>query len=387
MRICFVSPYSPKSVTGIGTFLMGLGREFKKLGHTPILITAHVQEEVRIENIFDSGKNLIELKHTKIKNLGSIHLAMRVLATIFKMRHEIDVLHLQQPYKLSAPSAILGKILRIPVVTTVHLKVPSPENLFKKIINLIAPKITFFYSDVVTFVSEDTKNSFNLSRGMIIKNGVDTCHFSKDIKKRKETRERLGLSDEFVFLFASRWASNKGIFELVRAFAELLTLTDIKMKLVLIGSGKGSGETDMILEQIDALGIRKDVLPLGVVDSIYEYYCMADVFVLPSYLEGLPMALLEAMSCGLVPIVSKVGGNVELIKERENGFLVEPQSIDDLVQKMMWCINNKDKLGLIGKKAIETVKMQFSLEKVAEEYLKVYEKAIVSKQSENSLEI
>lgn len=366
---------------------MGLGGKLKELGHTPILITASVQEEIEIENVFESGKNMIELKHTKIKNLGSIHLAIRVLVTIFKMRHEIDVLHLQQPYKLSAPSAILGRILGIPVVTTVHLRVPSSKNMFNRIIDSIVPRITFIHSDVVTFVSDDTKTSFGLRSGIVIKNRVDTNHFSKDIKKRKDTRQRLGLSDDFVFLFASRWASNKGIYELLQAFATLLTLADTTMKLALIGSGKGSGETDMILERINALGIRKSVLPLGVVDSIYEYYCMADVFVLPSYLEGLPMALLEAMSCGLVPIVSRVGGNRELINNGKNGFLVEPRNVDDLVQKMMWCISNKDKLEFFGAKAVETVKTQFSLEKVAEEYLEVYEKAIVPKESESSLEI
>lgn len=378
MKICFVSPYSPKTVTGIGTFLMGLGKYLKKSGHTPILITKYEEKEIDVENIFESGKNLIELKHRKTKYLASIHLSLQVLAAIFKMRHDIDVLHLQQPCMLNAFSALLGKVLRIPVVTTVHLKVPSPSNTLKKAFESFAVKVTLIYSDIVTFVSEDTKKSFKSFKGVVIKNGVDTEHFSKDIKKRYKIRQKLGLNDEFVLLFASRWTVNKGIYELLQAFSKLLTLTDSKIKLLLIGSGKGSGETDRVLKQIEALGIYRDVLPLGVVDEIDGYYCMADVFLLPSYLEGLPMALLEAMSCGLPPIASSVGGNPELIEHEKNGLLIEPRNTDELVQKIMWCINNKDKLEVIGKNAAETIRKRFSLEKMAEEYIEVYKKAISS---------
>lgn len=372
MKIWFISPYSPKTVNGIGTFLLSLGKNLNKNGHMTFLITPRVEKEIEICNTFEEDKNLIEIEHTKIKNLASVHLIILILITLYKRRKEIDVIHLQQPYIVSAFCSAFGKFLKIPVVTTVHLRSPTPKNNLKRLIHYVTPKLTFKLSEKVTFVSEGTKSSFELKEGLVIRNGVDIKYFQLNKEIREETRRSLGLSNEFTFLFASRWTANKGIYELLKAFAMVLTLTKTKVKLLLVGSGKGSGETNRVLEQIDLLGINDDVVALGLVEQIYPYYCSADAFILPSYLEGLPMSLLEAMSCGLVPIVSRVGGNVELIEDEENGFFVEPRNINSLIQKMLWCINNTEESEVVRKRAVETVKKRFSHDKVAKKYIKLY---------------
>lgn len=371
MRICFISPYSPRTVNGIGTFIIGLAKYLKIQGHESILITKYEDGEIDINNVFDSA-NIIEIKHTKVKNFANIHLVVLTLVAIFKERHKIDILHLQQPYMLSAFSAIFGKLLGKKVVTTAHLKVSEPKNPMKKLINSLFINMTLDYSDKVVYVSEETKVSFGSSRGVVIRNGIDTNQFIKNNAIQAEMRQKLQLDDHFILLFASRWTANKGIFELLRAFAVVKGKTNKKLKLVLIGSG----EKDRVLSEIESLNISKYVLPIGTVKSVYEFYCMADIFILPSQFEGLPMALLEAMSCGLPSIASRVGGNPELVNSGKNGILIEPNNFEELVEKIMWCLKDEENLIAIGQNAAKTAREQFSIERVADEYINIYKKLL-----------
>jgi len=89
---------------------MSLAKYLKEHGHEPILIAKYENGELDINNVFDSA-NIIEIKHTRLKNLAIFNLAILTLAAIFKERSKIDILHLQQTYMLSAFCAIFGKLL------------------------------------------------------------------------------------------------------------------------------------------------------------------------------------------------------------------------------------------------------------------------------------
>ena len=371
MNICFISPYSPRTVNGIGTFILSLAKYLRKNDHKPFLFTNYENPEIDIEDVFDSN-NILEIKHTARKNLANIHFTLLTLVDIYKSRHDVDILHLQQTYMLSAFSAIFGKLLGIPVVTTAHLKVIESRNPLKKLINSIFIYLTLKYSGEVVYVSGKTQNSFGTSKGVVIRNGIDTDIFTKNYEKRAEMREQLHLNDQFIILFASRWTENKGIYDLLNAFAIIRERIDMELKLILIGSG----ENNIVISTIESLNLSEDVLPIGRVQSVHEYYCMADLFILPSQFEGLPMALLEAMSSGLPSIASKVGGNPELISSGINGLLIEPSNLDELVETIMWCISNRNDLDTIGINAAKTVNERFSMGRVTDEYMDVYKKLI-----------
>jgi glycosyltransferase involved in cell wall biosynthesis len=374
LSICFISPYSPRTVNGIGSFLVDLSKYIKAKGHSIILITKHENEEISVENLFDLS-HIIEIKHTKLKNLASIHFTFLVILSIFKIRNKVDVLHLQQAYMLSTFSAIFGKLLGKKVVTTVHVKAPESKSSIKKLFNSIFIRTTIICSDMVVYVSEETKKSFNLDYGIVIKNGIDTNHFFKNSIKRIQMKKRLQLENHFILLFAGRWTNNKGIFQLLKAFSIVRKTTTENLMLVLIGSG----EKERVLSEIQSLGISGNVLLIGPVNrqSISDYYCMSDIFILPSEFEGLPMALLEAMSCGLPSIVSRVGGNPELISSGKNGFLIEPNNLEELVETILWCLDHQRDLESIGQSAAETVREKFSMEMVADEYIDVYNELLV----------
>jgi glycosyltransferase involved in cell wall biosynthesis len=106
-------------------------------------------------------------------------------------------------------------------------------------------------------------------------------------------------------------------------------------------------------------------------DEIPAYMASADVFVLPSLSEGFGIAALEAMAMGLPIIATKVGGLLEIIKDGENGFLVEPRNPVEIAEKCVLLLTNDDLRASISRNNREKAK-DYSWEKVIERLEKVY---------------
>ncbi|BBD58440.1 group 1 glycosyl transferase [Nostoc sp. HK-01] len=154
-------------------------------------------------------------------------------------------------------------------------------------------------------------------------------------------------------IFCGRVGQRKGTFDLIRAFAKLPETIKTSSKLLLAGDG----ELEQGQNLVDSLNLTEHINFLGWVNSEKrnELLSSADVFILPSYNEGLPMAILEAMAWGLPVISTPVGGIAELVISDKNGFLVAPGDIEQLSQAMRSLIENEDLRRAMGELARETV--------------------------------
>ncbi len=363
MNICFVTPYSPREVTGVSKFVDDLCRTLEKRNIDSFVITRLACPEIKI------SMKMIEINCNIFPISKDLYLSIRTTIEIFKMRKKINLLHLQTPLPQSAFAAIIGRILRIPVVTTIHGRFPPSKNPAKMFFYYFMEKITFIFSNKLVLVSEDTKKHFNVSNGIVILNGVDTDYFSPNCSARNKKRKELGIGDEIVYIYVGRWVAHKGIYDLLDTFSQIILKIDKKPKLIFVGTG----ESSKVLNRIEKLKIGENVLPIGKVDNVQEYLSLSDAFVLfTSPLEGLPLALLEAMSCGVVPIASDISSIPEVITNGKNGFLVKYLNQFDLFDKMIWCINNKEKLSLIGENATKVIKEHYSLDKMTDKYVNIY---------------
>jgi glycosyltransferase involved in cell wall biosynthesis len=140
-------------------------------------------------------------------------------------------------------------------------------------------------------------------------------------------------------VFFGRVGQRKGAFDLIRAFANLPAEQKDCSELILAGDG----EVEQGRRLVESLNLIDRITFLGWVNSEQRdaLLAKADVFVLPSYNEGLPMALLEAMGCGLPAIATPVGGIPELVTSGENGLLVTPGDIQQLSEAMQSLIENE----------------------------------------------
>ncbi|MGB3761159.1 MAG: glycosyltransferase family 4 protein [Rivularia sp. (in: cyanobacteria)] len=153
------------------------------------------------------------------------------------------------------------------------------------------------------------------------------------------------------FGFFGRVGARKGTFDLIKAFAQIPDTS--KFELIIAGDG----DIEEARNLAKSLNLEDKVQFLGWIDSQTRDKLLAniDVFVLPSYNEGLPMALLEAMGWGLPVIVTPVGGIPELITSTENGLLVNPGDVQKLSEAMQQLIENESLRISLGNAARETV--------------------------------
>ena len=169
------------------------------------------------------------------------------------------------------------------------------------------------------------------------------------------------------FLFLGKIGERKGAFDLILAFAAIPPAQRNNAELVIAGDGEGARARQMI----EQLGLTQSVRILDWVDEQQrdELLTKANVFVLPSYNEGLPMAMLEAMSWGLPVITTPVGGIPELISTAENGLLIAPGKIEQLsaaIQSLIESEQLRISLGNAGRESVRPFEISKYCDRLAD---------------------
>lgn len=140
-------------------------------------------------------------------------------------------------------------------------------------------------------------------------------------------------------------------------------------RFVIFGRGKLEEE---LKELARALGIEEYVVFAGYREDVERFYSVMHISVLTSLSEGLSITLLESMNYGLPVVVTEVGGNPEVVLEGETGFLVPPQDVRALVDKLLLLLVDRSLAEKMGKAGRERVAESFSIHQTAENYLAVY---------------
>ena len=152
----------------------------------------------------------------------------------------------------------------------------------------------------------------------LICNGVDSTYFAPDAQARANEREKLGFAPEnVVFCCVARLSAEKNHTVLLHAFS-WVHAKNPSARLLLVGDG---AQKEKLTELVRQNNLEQAVLFTGEVSDARPYLQAADVFVLPSKTESLPLALLEASACGLPAIVSQAGDMPRVVVHGETGFV------------------------------------------------------------------
>lgn len=175
---------------------------------------------------------------------------------------------------------------------------------------------------------------------------------------------------EIKILFLGLIGKRKGIYDLIESAERLSKQT--KHFKIMIG---GNGEVEVAKKLVEDKKLTDKIIFLGWLsgDKKLEYLADADIFILPSYNEGLPMSLLEAMSWKLPVISTKVGGIPELVRDGLDGLLFEAGEIDIMTEYMYQLITEKEEREKLGSSARKRVKNMFSNEIIIPQLNAVYE--------------
>ena len=169
-------------------------------------------------------------------------------------------------------------------------------------------------------------------------------------------------------LLMGRLEKRKGVFDLID-IAHKLKDSQRKVKLILCGDG----DVDKVMDEIR----KKNLAPFfevpGWITDKDKYYKQADIYVLPSYAEGLPMSILEAASYGLPIVATRVGGIPEIIDDGVNGFLIDPGDKGALTDRLLRLIENPELRSQMGRAAYQKVKDKFDVDTVVKQLDSLYQ--------------
>ncbi|WP_394754536.1 glycosyltransferase [Crenothrix sp.] len=171
-------------------------------------------------------------------------------------------------------------------------------------------------------------------------------------------------------LFLGRAEQRKGIFELLAAIAQL-KLSYPAIKLVIAGDG----DLTAVQRKAEALGIVENIEILGWItaDQKQQQLQRACIFTLPSYAEGLPMAMLETMSAGKAIVVTPVGGIASVVKDQLNGLLVAPGDVAALAAALGRLLGDKSLRVQLGDSARKTIADRYNSARVLEKLSHLYD--------------
>jgi glycosyltransferase involved in cell wall biosynthesis len=248
---------------------------------------------------------------------------------------------------------------------------------------MTAYRLTNGLVDHMTIVSEAAADRF-INEGIVprelltvIPNGIDISRFQAlPPGTREALRRSLGVKQEFVWLAVGRFVPAKDYPNMLRAFAQVAGRLPGTV-LLLVGRGSLQAETEALAK---SLGVGSQVRFLGVRQDVPELMSAADGYVLSSAWEGMPIVLLEAAAAALPIVATAVGGNEEVVRNGETGFLVAPGDDAALASAMVRLAGMaQGERRAMGERGREYVRTHYGLSRVVDRWEALYREVLARK--------
>ena len=297
-------------------------------------------------------------------------------ALIFVVRSPPDVVHVHSSHRYSFYRAgfyvlFASRVWNCPVVLHIHgssfdsfvADASAPVRWYQSRVFDAADEIVVlsaYWKDVLDEYTDETKVT-------AIPNAVDAADYTPAFEGRVPH-----------VVFISNMLERKGILELAEAVDELVRL-DEEFRLSIAGKGPRAATAEALAagnENVEYLGYITE-------EKKQELLGEASIFVLPSYAEGLPIAMLEAMAAGNAIVSTPVGAIGEVVGE-ENGLLVEPGDADALADALATLIADPERTAEMGRTNRAAVESQYAWTTVTEELLRTYERHLEATESPSS---
>jgi len=391
MNICIFEPYILEHEYGNQKYLSGL---VKYLETNTLNIYIFVQKSnAFIEKLRKFGAKIVVIdppekmkifgKDLLRENLFRKILTVRDLISYsrkigyFLKKYDIDII---QSNNLRSVISIgfSALVCRIPIIWYIkgHLE------------NRLLDNLSFLMVSKVVFQSRSNKErAYPLARKIfenkmiIIENGIDLEEISNSIcLERIETvKKDIFFSDNkrFNILYSGAITSNKGIYDLLVAI-NYLKKRHIKVNLFILGAPSTPSDVDYMkkLEKYISINSLTNISFLGYRNDAVSIASLMDLYILPSYAEGVPRSILEAFAVGLPVIATDVGGIKEIIEKSNAGIVVNPGDWESLAKRIEYLKENKEirkSMGTNGKKYVwKNHSLDEKVKQLHDLYIEVY---------------
>lgn len=335
MKILMVGPHPEKVKGGMSTVIKSY-YDSELVNRNKIIAINTVVDGIKI-------KKLLILIGSYIRMFG-------VLIT-----QKIDIVHIH----LASRKSFYRKSLYINLASIfkkriiVHMHGGEFDDFYKNESNKWQQKYitkTFNKASIILALGEEWKKKINQYTNTPVEILYNSVNVSKENLYSDECKN---------ILFLGRIEKEKGVYDLLNAM-KVVQRFDKESKLILAGDG----EVEKIKKVIKTLNLTENIVLTGWINSkdVRELLLKTSIFVLPSYNEGLPMSILEAMALGIPVISTNVGSIPELVENDVNGKIILPGEVKELSDALIELIKDKEKRKQISDMNFYKIKKSFSNE-------------------------
>lgn len=367
MHICMVASEFPPKCGGLGYYVYHLSKNLTQRGYK-ITVLARGSW---IRNYHQTTDG-ISVHRVRFLPLYPFHLQAHepFLNRLLKsMEPELDIVHLHN-------HGIPIVNTSLPVVVTEHGIMKSfidhlePLDLFSLGLKMFSPmyisldrKVLRRADNVIAIsrtCAEELNTFYGIDNAVVITNGVDT-NFLTPAKSKKQS---------LLVLYVGALTTEKGLPDLIRA-ATYVRRDYPDIKFILAGRGRMERNIKSLVHR---LNLADSFFFAGYVErhQLREYYQQAAVLVLPSYHEGLPTVLLEAMACGIPSVATNVAGNSEVVVHGETGFLTPPKNPEKLAEAILRLLGDEKRRKTMGANARKRAEEHYDWGIITNKIEKIY---------------
>jgi glycosyltransferase involved in cell wall biosynthesis len=374
--------YHPEISSG-GTQCRQIARALAGRVKVSVLTTA-VDPELPVESEVDGVP--ISRVFIDVTSIWSrLAAAVRMVWTLPRLVSQCDLVHIHGCSGKNVLVTIVAKAMKRPIVLSLHTAGQDEPEAVRRSGRL--SWWAFRSADLYLSVSSGLVDAYlaaGLPRQRIrqVPNGIDLDRFTPaTADDRRLLRQRLGISADLpVIVFVGFFSSDKQPRLLFDAWVALQTTAGIAACLVYVGATTSpyfevdARIADDMRSEAAQRGWSDRLALVGPTHDVHDYLKAADLFALPSRREGLPVALLEAMACGLPCVASRLPGSTDTIIEHgRNGVLVPVGDIQAFADAMATIIADRQQAASIGRAARTTIEQRFSLGDIANRWLAAYD--------------
>lgn len=309
-----------------------------------------------------------QLDKTGLNPLSDIKNTFQLYREIKDLRPDVVFGFFVKPSIYGTIAARMAKVPRriamLEGLGYIHTPTPSGFTFKKKILQLahgFLVTVGYAFADKVLFLNPD--DPLTLSRKSLLKKSkihvLGPIGLNLNDYPYSPVRENCPVR----FVFVARLLAEKGIFEYIEAARKVKKLYP-ESEFVVLGGLDPENPAALTKEQLQAVVAEGVIIYPGHVSNVQEWIAGSHVFVLPSYREGVPRSTQEAMAIGRAVITTDVPGCRETVVDGVNGFMVPPWDSQELVDKMIYFIENRQEIRRMGDNSYRLAVERYDIQKI-----------------------
>ncbi|MBC8233749.1 glycosyltransferase family 4 protein [bacterium] len=384
MRILMLNYEFPPIGGGGGIVTHYLAKNMAQLGHDVYLVTSQFQDLPKDEELAGFSIHRVPVLRKradvcKVHEMFTYVLSASLYSLKFAQKFQPDIVQVFFGIPSGPVAYLLKKLYNLPYVVFLggrDVPRPNPDPPYYRLIYpILAPAIKSIWGNAAAVVAcsdglrELAWKTDKKVKIEVIPDGIDLSKFHPVQREAEPNVVRI--------LTIARLIPRKGVQYLIQAIADVVPNTHREFEVEIVGDGPMKEELVKLAEKLQ---VSHKLNFVGTVpyEHLAKRYQAADIFVLSSLAEGMPLVVLEAMASGLPIVASKVQGIEDLVEVGRNGYLFTPADWQSLARHLVTVLNDGQRRSAMGQESIKLVQ-KYDWGNIAKAYLEIYRSILLDR--------